>query len=149
LAIIQLRIAQDSPIPRPDKIKKMEEIFKKITADKERYGFYNAVLAAQRIHRSDVDDRATARLAQLAVGFVDRGERVVEPQVLAVDGPLPDRLALLCAVNNASHIRDVIRRGIYPLKMRVRLLADNQRQSRLSAAWRSVQYKRGDLISFY
>lgn len=49
LAIIQMRIAQDSPIPRADKIKKMDEIYKKIMADKDRYGYYNAVLAAQSL----------------------------------------------------------------------------------------------------
>ena len=49
MAVVLIKIAQDSPIPRADKITKIEEQYQKIAADKEKYGYYNAVLAAQTL----------------------------------------------------------------------------------------------------
>jgi len=49
MMVLGIRIVQDSPIPRAEKIAQIEAQYQKIAADKERYGYYNAVLAAQTL----------------------------------------------------------------------------------------------------
>lgn len=49
LAVVKIRIVQASSITRAEKIRKIEEQYQTISADKERFGFYNSVLAAQTL----------------------------------------------------------------------------------------------------
>lgn len=49
LAVVKIRIVQRSNVTRAEKIRRIEAEYQAIAADKERFGFYNAVLAAQTL----------------------------------------------------------------------------------------------------
>lgn len=66
LAVIRLRIVQESALPRPEKIKKMSDMYEQIKINKEQYGYYNVVLAAQALS----DLYMEAKEDQKAVGLL-------------------------------------------------------------------------------
>jgi tetratricopeptide (TPR) repeat protein len=71
MAVIRIRITQeDSTIPLAEKIRKVEEQHKVIAADKEAFGYYNAVLAAQALGDLYIENKQEDKAVGLLVTAV-------------------------------------------------------------------------------
>lgn len=97
LLSVRIRIIQEGRLPGPEKIKRIEEEYVRIANEKERFGFYNYVLAAQALGElyisSGNDPKAIAlyvraanemksTISKLQVG----GEQVGSDLLQGVDG---------------------------------------------------------------
>ena len=116
LLTVRIRIIQQGRLPGPEKIKRIEEEYARIANDKERFGYYNYILAAQAL--GDL--------------YISSGN---DPKAIALYVRAANEMKATISKLPADKVRNDLQRGVDAMSMQVARYYFDRKEYSESRKW--------------